>query len=307
MKFRHSVARFLLVALASLSTISSGESFETLDARLDDLLAELDPDLSFANSDGIEFAGIRLRIEQCGNYPYNQPDPSAERQLAQDLSAGLRKGIACLAGHGPAGRLHPYHEYQAHRLLSILESGETKAFRCVADRIFANAVATSKTLNPGNDVLSGVLRETAHPGVVLDTFRIGGLLSTRHSRDTYRNFFNLDEQQIREHLTGSPLRLGGNHRYRDLPALLFHEMVHWLGHQHSAIYPDVAHLYETCCFGGSDYIEDTDANARFQARACAALQDDDLWSTAYSPYRQMRFWHFKGYNRLKSAMRENYR
>lgn len=307
MKSRPPVTRLLLLTclLICHPPIAFGESFQPLENRLDDLLAELDPDFAFERTGGIEFAGIRLRVEQCGNYPYNRPAPNAERQLAQDLSAGLRKGITCLAGSGPAGRLHPYHEYQAHRLLSILESAEPKTFRCVADRIFANAVATSETLKSTNDALSGVLRETRHPGVVLDTFRIGGLLSTRHSRETYREFFNLDEQQIREHLTGSPLRLGGTHRYRDLPGLLFHEMVHWLGHQHSALYPDVAHLYETCCFG-SDYIDNPKTNARFLAQACAALQDDDLWSTAYSP-KQMRFWHFKGYHGLKTSMREQYR
>ena len=92
----------------------------------------------------------------------------------------------------------------------------------------------------------------------------------------------------------------------DLPALLFHEMVHWLGHEHSAIYPDMAHLYETCCFGGSDYIDDPQQNARFQASACRILKDDDLWSNAYSRYRQMRQWHFKDYGRLKIMMRDSY-
>lgn len=281
-------------------------NFLPLEQRLEDVLQELDPDFAFSQDRGLELAGVRLQVRDCGNYPYNQPVTEAEHRLLEHLRSGLKQGIQCMIGKGPAGRLHPYHEYQAHLLLKTLESAASKTFRCVADKMFANAVATTEELPPRKDALYGLLRETGHPGVVLDTFRIGGLLSTRHSPETYRSFFKLDDEQIREHLTGSPLRLGGSHRYQDLPALLFHEMVHWLGHEHSAIKPDMAHLYETCCFGGSDYIDNAKLNAAFQARACKALKDDDLWSNAYSPYRQMRLWHFKNYHHLKSVMRENY-
>jgi hypothetical protein len=294
----------LVLALIPGSPLANG--FLPLEQRLSHLLDELDPDLAFDNASGLQFAGARVQISDCGNYPYNRPTAHAEKQLAAHLRAGLQQGIQCMIGRGPAGRLHSFHEYQAHRLLDILESARTKTFRCVADRMFANAVATTEQLPPRKDSLYGLLRETRHPGVVLDTFRIGGLLSTRHSPATYHNFFKLNDEQIREHLTGSPLRLGGTHRYRDLPALLFHEMVHWLGHEHSAIQPDMAHLYETCCFGGSDYIEDPQQNASFQARACQALKDDDLWSNAYKPYRQMRLWHYKEYDQLKLEMRANY-
>ncbi len=294
----------LLAALLSFSVQAAG--FIPLEERLDTLLEELDPDLAFRHEEGIQLAGARLQVRDCQNYPYNQPVADAEERLIEDLRQGLKQGIECMIGNGPAGRLHSYHEYQAHLLLNTLESAETKTFRCVADRMFANAVATTEQLPPRKDALYRLLRETGHPGVVLDTFRIGGLLSTRHSPETYRSFFKLDDQQIREHLTGSPLRLGGNHRYQNLPALLFHEMVHWLGHEHSAIRPDMAHLYETCCFGGSDYISDPQKNATFQAKACQALKDVDLWSNAYKPYRQMRLWHYKEYDLIKSAMRDNY-
>ena len=83
-------------------------------------------------------------------------------------------------------------------------------------------------------------------------------------------------------------------------------MVHWLGHEHSAIYPDLAHLYETCCFGGSDYIDDAAANRDHQKTACAILKDDALWAHGYSPYRQMRVWRLKGYDGFKTRMRADY-
>ena len=309
MKYRSHTRRWaipIVLLLGLLQASAAVHAFSTLDERLSSLRAELDPDLAFATDRGLVFAGAAIEFHDCGNYPYNSPDQAAERRLAGDLDKALVHGIQCLSGNGPAGRLHPYHEYQAYRLLNILESADTKTFRCVADRMFANAVATTETLPPRQDALYTLLRETGHPGVVLDTYRIGGLLSTRHTPETYRQFFKLDEAQIREHLTGSPLRLGGTHRFGDLPALLFHEMVHWLGHEHSAIYPDMAHLYETCCFGGSDYVEDPQQNARFQASACRILKDDELWSNAYNRYRQMRQWHYKDYGRLKLMMRESY-
>ena len=252
--------------------------------------------------------GLGLRIRKCQSYPYKEgPDSAAGAQtLITDLAAGLATGLQCLSGDGPMGRLHPYHEYQAHRLLSLLEGRVDKTFQCVADTMFATAVATSPRGVSIDDPLYAQLRQVRHPAVLLDTYRLGGILSRRHDDETYRTFFHLADDQIYEHRNGQPLRPATLHRYGDRAGLLFHEMVHWLGHEHSADQPDLTHLYETCCFGGSDYIDDPARNAAHQRTACAILKDDELWSQAYSPYHQMRQWHHKGYDRFKARMRADY-
>jgi hypothetical protein len=102
------------------------------------------------------------------------------------------------------------------------------------------------------------------------------------------------------------LRPASLHRYRNRPGLLFHETVHWLGHEHSALYPDLAHLYETCCFGGGEYISDAAIAGSHQAAACDVLRDDERWDSAHNRYRQMRIWHDKGYDELKMRMRADY-
>ena len=84
------------------------------------------------------------------------------------------------------------------------------------------------------------------------------------------------EAQIVEHRHGQPIRAPSLHRFEDRSALLFHEVIHWLGHEHGAIHPDVTHLYETCCFGGSDYIRDEALNRAHQQTACAILREDDI-------------------------------
>lgn len=249
-----------------------------------------------------------IQIMQCSHYPggggrHQRP---GREQLLTDLATGLETGLACLAGHGPMGRLHPYHEYQANRLLQLLEAPGVKTFQCVEDAMFATAVATAPGGTHIDDPLYPQLRDVKFPAVVLDTYRIGGMLSRRLDDDTYRTFFHLAEHQIYEHRNGQPLRLPSLHRYRDRGALLFHEMVHWLGHEHSATRPDLAHLYETCCFGGSDYIRDPASNRAYRDEACTILRDDELWSQAYLPYRQMRVWHHKGYDTLKSRMRDDF-
>jgi hypothetical protein len=135
-------------------------------------------------------------------------------------------------------------------------------------------------------------------------YRIGGLLSRRYDEDTYRSFFNLNEVQFREHLTGSPLYLDNTHRYKNMSALLFHETVHWLEHTHGYIRPDVTTLYDTCCFGGSDFIDDKKLNSEFQAEAeaCNIMRDDELWSA--NNYQKVRLWHYKSYDRFKGRMRK---
>jgi hypothetical protein len=252
--------------------------------------------------------GVGLHIRNCRAYPYNETANLAAGAdtLLSDLAAGLATGLQCLSGDGPMGRLHPYHEHQAHRLLGLLEARTAKTFQCVEDAMFATAVATSPRGVSIDDPLYDQLRRVRHPAVLLDTYRLGGILSRRHDDETYRAFFHLADDQIFEHRNGQPLRPANLHRYRDRAGLLFHEVVHWLGHEHSAGRPDLTHLYETCCFGGSDYIDDPARNAAHQQTACAILKDDELWSEAYNPYRQMRLWHHKGYDRFKAQMRADY-
>ena len=73
---------------------------------------------------------------------------------------------------------------------------------------------------------------------------------------------------------------------------------------HTNIDPDVTFLYETCCFGGSEYISDDQLNAGVQARACNILKDKELWSA--NPYKKMHLWQHKDYDQLKREMREYY-
>jgi hypothetical protein len=300
-----------LLALLFTGAGPADDTFIPLDERIDRLTSTLIQELGQTEAvDGaLYLSRSRIAVRGCGAYPYSEPgtEPTAAaRQLVSDLVEGLRTGLQCLSGLGPAGRLHSYHEYQAHRLLAVFEDTADKTFQCVEDDMFAAAVATGPRGFSFQDPLFTQLKEVPHPGVVLDTFRLGGILSLRHDDRTYRDFFHLADDQIFEHRNGQPLRPANLHRYLDRPALLFHEVVHWLGHEHSAQYPDLTHLYETCCFGGSDYIADATLNRRYQQRACAILQDDDLWHHGHHRYRQMRVWHHKDYNRLKIDMRADY-
>jgi hypothetical protein len=298
--------RVLLMPLLLYCACGGALAQTTPQQQLAQWLGGLDIGQAHRDAGDLVFPEAHVRFQDCGDYPYHASNPDAERQLAQDLAAGLRQGVACLAGSGPAGDLGPYHRQQARRLLQLLATARTKTFRCVADRMFANGVATTEHPPDKRDALYSLLSATPHPAIILDTFRIGGLLSARHDRQTYRDFFKLDETQIHQLLNGSPIRLHGSHRYRNLPSLLFHETVHWLGFEHSAIQPDITFLYETCCFGGSDYIDDPQLNARFQAGACAALRDRALWQHPEDPKAQAKRWHRKGYDRLKPEMRAAY-
>lgn len=245
-----------------------------------------------------------VETQSCERYPYGEKRSrdAALKQFRADLRRAIHSGLQCLAGNGPTGKLHPYHEEQGRRLQALLESEQTKTFLCVADEMYADAVATQKVPLPESDGLSDILKRVQHPAVVMDVYRIGGLLSRRYSEETYRQFFKLNENQIKEHLTGSPLHLDNTHRYQNMAALLFHEMVHWLGHSHSYINPDVTTLYETCCFGGSDFISDDRLNKKYQLEACNILRDDELWSA--NNYQKVRLWYYKGYDQLKGRMRE---
>ena len=299
----------LLGSLAWRATPAEPAPFIPLAERTQHLLAALDGDrLTAAGDTEQTLSSLKLQIRDCAAYPYNEGrDPQAgARLLVADLRQGMRTGLACLSGQGPMGRLHPFHEYQAHRLLSLLEDARPKTLQCVADAMFATAVATGPRGLSADDPLYAQLRQVGHPAVVLDTYRLGGLLSRQYDDETYRDFFHLHEAQILEHRSGQPLRPANLHRYRNRAGLLFHETVHWLGHEHSALSPDLTQLYETCCFGGSDYISDPARNRAHQQTACNILKDDELWSSGYTPYRQMRVWHHKGYDGLKAAMRRDY-
>jgi hypothetical protein len=300
----------LLVCLAA-PLHAADTTIKPLAERTLELIQALDPDalIESPDADRHTLSKARIQIQSCSGYPYQtQEAPSdAARTLVSDLRDGLATGLRCLAGDGPMGRLHPYHEYQAHRLLSLFEARQPKTFQCVADEMFAVAVATGPEGAQTDDPLVRQLVQVDFPGVVIDTYRLGGLLSQRHDDETFRRFFHLNEAQILEHRSGQPLRAANLHRYRNRPGLLFHEVVHWLGHEHSALYPDLTMLYETCCFGGSDYIADPATNRSHQQTACRILKDDEIWSEAYAPrYRQMRLWHYKGYDEFKRQMRADY-
>jgi hypothetical protein len=246
-----------------------------------------------------------IEVTDCEDYPYHDRDRfSGVRRLASDLRAGLKQGLQCLAGQGPMGQLHPYHNSQAVRLIELLENDQQKSLQCVKDELFAFAMAATPHQPLTNQALVERLNQSPRLTILLDTYRIGGLLSQKFEAGTYQVFFNLNQQQITEHLTGKPLKMKGLHRYQNLSGLLFHEMVHWLGHEHTGLLPDLTFLYETCCFAGSDFIQDDAINAGFQARACNILKDDELWSANH--YQQMRLWHLKGYDQLKRELRDSY-
>lgn len=302
-----------LIALGALlagAVYAESTSFLPLDQRIAQLISRLDKTAltDTTTVEALRLPQARLQIQGCTAYPYHEQFDArvSAGRLVDDLGEGLLQGLTCLAGRGPAGRLHPYHEYQAHRLLSVFEAAPEKSIRCEQDSMFATAVATSPKGLAYDDPLARQLSRIEHPGILIDTFRLGGILSQRHDDQTYRDFFHLSEAQISAHRNGRAVRWKGLHRTKNLPALLFHETVHWLGHEHGIQKPDLTHLYETCCFGGSDYIDDPTANASHQQTACRILQDDDIWLHAYEPYKQMQMWHYKGYDRLKIRMREDY-
>lgn len=300
---------FLGMAAVGWPALAETPSQTALSERTRTLLANLDANALAAGSGGAQILpAANVQIRRCRGYPYHEGTDALNgaRTLLSDLRKGLQTGLQCLAGQGPMGRLHPYHEQQAARLLTLFEDSRVKTLTCVEDAMFATAVASSPRGTGVDDPLYTVLREVDHPAIVLDTYRLGGFLSRRFDDETYRSFFHLADAQIIEHRNGQPLRPANLHRFADRPALLFHETVHWLGHEHSALYPDLALLYETCCFGGSDYIDDPVRNRAHQLTACAILRDGQLWSNGDRPSVQMHLWHDKGYDTLKPQMRADY-
>ena len=245
-------------------------------------------------------------IEHCDAYPYHNQQAARDGfiQLKKDIQAGLRKGLQCMAGLSDQGALHPYHREQAVSLIELIENQQRKTFRCVRDEMHAFGVANTPSLETDQNGLDKVIRDMPYPSVVLDTYRISGFISDQHPPSVYRDFFKMNDQQIARQLAGQPEHIDGLHRYNDRPGLVFHEMLHWLGHEHTNLDPDPVFLYETCCFGGSDFIKDEASNTAFQQRACAILRDQDLWEA--NQYKQMRVWRYKDYDELKRDMREKY-
>ncbi len=289
--------------------LAQAQEFTSLADRSQAVLAALDADaLIVTSAEERSLDSLSLHLQQCRNYPYSETASGVHgsRILIADLRQGLETGMRCLSGDGPMGRLHSYHEYQAHRLLLLFEARQAKTVKCVEDAMFATAVATGPRGSSIEDPLYRQLRTVEHPAIVIDTYRLGGVLSRQFDDETYRSFFHLADSQIIEHRHGQPLRPANLHRYKNRSGLLFHEVIHWLGHEHSALYPDLAHLYETCCFAGSDYIGDARRNREHQETACDILRDDELWSSSHRPYRQMRLWHLKGYDAFKGRMRADY-
>ncbi len=302
---------FLATSLLRVDAFAFAPQKDPLSGRIDRLVASMTVQsaltpTSHRKTPTVMIVGPGIRIENCANYPYHQQQTAVQgyTALAKDIREGLRIGIQAMAGHGPMGALHPYHRRQAIQLLDLLEDGQQKTFRCVEDKTFAYAVSKPPPKLFRQYQIAEVIRDIPYPGVAIDTYRLSGFLTRTHAPSTYRDFFKLNEQQIAEHLAGNPQRIEPLHRYQNLKALAFHEMVHWLGHAHTNLHPDVVDLYETCFFGGSDFIADQDSNRKFQLRACDILKDNELWDA--SKKQQARLWRTKGYDQLKLEMRTMY-
>lgn len=297
----------LLFALGFLLTstlLHANDTFRPeLLQQLDKFLESLDSRHSDKRDTQTLFVTQSLSVTQCDKYPYHGKGHGVDR-LINHLSEGIQQGISCLVGKSSAGRLHEFHENKAGELLAILNSDQPKSLQCVSDELFAYAMAVSPHQQVSSIELKKKIRNSPQLTIFLDTFRIGGLLSKRFDEKTYQEFFNLSENQITEHLTSQPLRMKGLHRYQNLPALLFHETVHWLGATHTNQGPDLTFLYETCCFGGSDFVTSDALNTEFKAAACNILKDDELWSA--DPEQQKKIWKDKGYRKLKTTMRQFY-
>ena len=271
--------------------------------QLDQFIGSLHAPQIDTKTEDTFFITPSLSVSQCEKYPYHDENQGVQ-QLLTDLSAGIKQGVACLAGKSSAGRLHGFHEKKAGELLSILNSAQPKSLQCVSDELFAYAMAVSPHQQVSSVELQKKISNSPDLTIFIDTFRTGGLLSKRFDVKTYQDFFKLNNRQITAHLTSKPLRMKGLHRYQNLPALLFHETVHWLGATHTNLGPDLTFLYETCCFGGSDFIDNEAVNKGFQTAACSILKDDELWMA--EPQRQKKIWKQKGYKNLKTSMRQFY-
>ena len=306
LKQKHSAKLVLISLFFAAGPSASVARAPSLEQRLNTFLNKLSTplDSTLTGNNTVSIPAAKLHYQGCQSYPYHNTYNASisHNTLTNDIRRGLKKGMACLSGNSSAGKLHPYHEHQANKLMKLLESDQPKTIRCVQDEIFAYAVANTpadpqRKPHPQDKLTEGL----PYPGILIDTFRLSGAISNKFDEATYRDFYQLDPEQIEVISTGKPLKLEGMHRYNNRDGLMFHEMIHWLGHEHTSIYPDTTHLYETCCFGGSDFIADDAKNQAFKQQACNILKDDELWES--SKYKQMRLWKFKEYDLLKRTMR----
>lgn len=283
-----------------------GEKALESSSNISTWVSQIQPMSSLSSATATLTLSQNMVLENCEDYPYMETKAYASEgyvQMLDHIKTGLNKGLQCLAGMGSSsGKLHDFHRREALKLMEIIESKKRKTLRCVKDEIFAFAVSKGKaTKNSISDTsnLDAYLQDLDHPGIVFDLFRIGGYLSQKHDMKTLVEFYGFEEAQASQHLAGRLLQ--ENHRYGDLAGLHFHEMIHWLGHEHSIIEPDVTFLYDTCCFDGSDFIDNNEVNKKFQKRACDILRDDELWSV--SGIDRKNVWQAKNYGQIKIDMK----
>ena len=155
LKQKNSVQLSLGSLFLVMGTCASAASAPSLEQRLNTFLTKLDqPIQASPNSNQVSIPSANIQYQGCQNYPYHNTYNAAisHNTLTQDIKQGLTQGLSCLAGHSAAGRLAPYHEQQALKLMSVLESNTVKTIRCVEDEIFAYAVPIHRMTQDANHI-----------------------------------------------------------------------------------------------------------------------------------------------------------
>jgi hypothetical protein len=163
--------------------------------------------------------------------------------LSVDLERGLRQGLECLRGLGPARRM------DAARLLAFLKGGlgRPSQITCADPDAVAEARKHGDLSKPmprvpqSADAISHFPGEPGYPGMELN-------------------------------LTGTPFSKAG---MLEAPEVLFHEMLHWLGYAHNEGV-DVTYLTSLCCFpaaGGDSY------EKKKQEESCDLLKRNPDWTS----------------------------
>ena len=114
---------------------------------------------------------------------------------------------------------------------------------------------------------------------MIDTYRLGGILSRRHDDQTYRTFSSRrgPDRTAAANRCGRPACTA----IATGPAWCF------TSDPLASAQRPVSRRHETSAFGGSDYISDPDTNAAHQQTALSS-KTMPLWSQSYRPYTQMR-------------------